>query len=214
MSYFVDIHTHHKTQYNEVISLYSYRLGYEFIPKDTSNTWCGIHPWDVDNVNISMLDTLRKMDIFGIGEIGIDLYKHQHSGAQQKYWLDRQMDIAIERGIPVVLHLVRTNDYAITALKRYSNKVPGMILHGFTGAPQLAESYIKAGALLSFSRKALSSQKTIQTIKNISLDNMLLESDDEQYDIKTLYKSVAILKECDILHLKEKLYENYKKLAL
>ena len=68
----------------------------------------GIHPDEVGNLTEEDMKELRgycdREKIAAIGEIGLDYYWDKENHEIQKKWFVRQMDLAKETGLPIIVH--------------------------------------------------------------------------------------------------------------
>ncbi len=153
----------------------------------------GLHPWEAAKLNKKEIDqtlTLLREALqasskytppVAIGEIGLDLSPKlpPESHDLQRYAFREQLAIAKEYDLPIVIHAIRSHHLILKILK--SDQLPpklGMI-HGFSGHPDLAKSYLKMGLYLSFGSNITypKSRKTRLALKEIPLDRLLVETD-------------------------------------
>ena len=141
----------------------------------------GLHPWQAQTPNrlsalSRALDTLSPP--VAIGEIGLDgSRRHRHRLADQRQGFLTQLALARQRGLPVVLHIVRAHGSALECLA--SHPPPGGFVHGFSGAPELVPRYLKAGLSLSFGRLLCSPEahRAHAAARVVPIDNLLIETD-------------------------------------
>lgn len=78
-----------------------------------SYPWCyavvGVHPHDAKTMNEEMLDDIRKLaqaepKVKAIGEIGLDFYYDLSERDVQREWFRRQIRLANELHMPIVIH--------------------------------------------------------------------------------------------------------------
>jgi TatD DNase family protein len=121
----------------------------------------GIHPCDADIVKgDSFAEDLRKLarhpKVVGIGEIGLDYYHKPPDGfsledwkKQQAFVLERQLGLAAELGLNVVLHNRESFDDLVAQVLPWSGRLRG-VFHCFTGTAEQALPLIEKGHLVSF----------------------------------------------------------------
>ncbi|RMF17590.1 MAG: TatD family deoxyribonuclease [Gammaproteobacteria bacterium] len=118
----------------------------------------GVHPWyahcypDVDasrlkNAIGQALD--GGLPVVAVGEAGLD--RLRGAMAAQIEWLRVQVECANEFGLPLILHCVRRHGQLLEFLTRY-RPACGFVVHGFSGAPELAGQYIRLGGYLGLGR--------------------------------------------------------------
>lgn len=120
----------------------------------------GIHPVFVPQAQEDDLDALRAAvaaaiddpRLVAIGEIGLDFFVPELKTAamreKQEYFYSAQLKIARDFGLPVVLHVRRSQDLILKYLRRI--EVPGGIAHAFNGSFQQAQAFLDLGFKLGF----------------------------------------------------------------
>lgn len=124
-------------------------------------------------VNLAMNDPL----FVGIGEIGLDYFLPDLDSNRQAYFFDEQLKIAEEFDLPVVMHVRRSQDAIVSALKKH--KVRGGIAHAFNGSHQQAEQLIKLNCVLGFGG-AMTYPRALQIRRlahDLPLESLVLETD-------------------------------------
>ena len=93
-------------------------------------------------------------------------------------------------------------------MKSHQPVVP-MIIHGFNGGPQMAEELIKAGFHLSFGEEiAGGNEKVRESLRNIPVENLFLETDEGGLDIRELYQITSEIKKISVDLLRLQIFEN------
>jgi TatD DNase family protein len=120
----------------------------------------GIHPIFVPKAEDDDLVVLRQeveaaMDdprFVGIGEIGLDFFIPGLSDSplrdKQEHFYSEQLKIARDFGLPVLLHVRRSQDIVLKYLRRI--EVRQGIAHAFNGSFQQAEEFVRLGFKLGF----------------------------------------------------------------
>jgi TatD DNase family protein len=83
-----------------------------------------------------------------VGEIGLDFYVEGLDRKRQQFFFERQLAIARDAGLPVLLHVRKAHDQVLMTLKRI--RVNGGCAHAFNGSLPQAKSYIDLGFKLGF----------------------------------------------------------------
>lgn len=145
----------------------------------------GIHPSEISDLDEETYEWLRKQcsqpKVVAIGEIGLDYYWEKEDEVQraQRYWFCRQMELAREQGLPVIIH---SRDSAEDTLKLvrgiHGEQIPGVV-HCFSYSPELAEEYIKMGYYIGIGGVITfkNARKLKETAASIPLGRILLETD-------------------------------------
>lgn len=139
----------------------------------------GIHPEVVDTYQESDLKfieaNLNNPKIVAIGEIGLDYHYTKENKEAQIKLFETQLALAEKYHMPVIIHSREATEDTINTLKKY--KVTGVI-HSFSGSLETANIYIKMGFLLGINGViTFKNSKLKDTIKDIDLNNIILETD-------------------------------------
>lgn len=120
-------------------------------------TAIGIHPSDarflsdpdgeIEEIKALILDKENKC--VALGEIGLDYHYPDTDKQMQMDYFERQMTLAEELDIPVVIHDRDSHQDVLDVIRRHPN-VRG-VLHSFSGSKEMAEELIKLGWYISFS---------------------------------------------------------------
>lgn len=131
----------------------------------------GLHPGSVKEDYILELELIGqwhlKEKFYAIGEIGIDLYWDKTYINEQKIAFRKQIQLALQLDLPVVIHIRNSFDDTFTILEEFQ-KLPKGIFHCFSGNLEQAKKAIQMGFLLgiggivTFTNSGL--QKIVQTI--------------------------------------------------
>ena len=148
----------------------------------------GIHPYFLDASERRDLDKLSDMlrhsKAIALGEIGIDnmLIKKADNPQQEKQsqwqFFRAQVDIAIEQGLPLVLHIRGAHDEVASYLRQQGFQQGGVV-HAFSGSEQQAKRWLDLGfklgigGAMTFSRAV----RLRRTVQQLPLDALLLETD-------------------------------------
>ena len=143
----------------------------------------GLHPYffpdEPENALAALREQLQTTTIkpVAIGEIGIDGAIDTPIEAQQALF-EAQLVVASEQSLPVILHHHRSHHLLLESIKR-SRFTQGGVIHAFSGSEQVARQYIDVGFKLGIGGTITYSraQKTRQTVANIPLQHLLLETD-------------------------------------
>ena len=142
----------------------------------------GLHPCSVNQSYKSELDEiwsfLQQRSFAAIGEIGLDFYWSTAYTPQQYEAFETQMQWALEKKMPIVIHTRNAMQQTINAVKSFAAKGLKGIFHCFGGSLQDAAAiinmdfYLGIGGVLTYKKSGLD-----EVIKNISLEHIVLETD-------------------------------------
>jgi len=140
----------------------------------------GFHPDQASKYNDTDLLKLRELclkykKIVGIGEIGLDYHYGKENRDEQIILFKKQLDLASELNLPVVIHSRDATKDTVDILKNYS--LNGVI-HCFSGSLEIAKEYIKMGFLLGIGGVVtFKNSKLPLVVKEIPLESIVLETD-------------------------------------
>lgn len=149
----------------------------------------GIHPICVPGAGEQDLALLRStleksLDdprLVAIGEIGLDFFIPELTQApmreKQERFYSEQLKLAKEFGLPVLLHVRRSQDIILKYLRRIA--VRGGIAHAFNGSFQQAQTFIELGLKLGFGG-AMTFPRALQIrrlAQQLPLSAIVLETD-------------------------------------
>ncbi len=145
----------------------------------------GIHPHDVDKVKDSDYTELEQLyrhhntDIVGFGEIGLDYAKQHSEPSRQREHFKKQLELAHELELPVIIHNREANDDTIKILSEARPLDYGGIMHCFSGDLSFAHKVLDLGMLISIPGiVTFKNAATLQEVaKKIPLTSMVLETD-------------------------------------
>lgn len=140
----------------------------------------GIHPWYAgDNINYDiLLSYLRRQDTVALGEIGLDFTPDAPPEPTQIEIFTRQLNLARELNLPVLLHCRNAHDTLYQILKGYWGGVQG-VMHSFSGNYEFMQRFIDLGFSISFSGSVTRkrAKKYHRNAQAVPLDRLLVETD-------------------------------------
>ncbi len=163
----------------------------------------GVHPHDSGTMDEAIFDKIKKLaespDTHAIGEIGLD-YHYMHSEKEdQRYWFRRQIRLANELNMPIVVHsreadketmdiLLEEGAFAAERSCGFDKRVlsdgskvpdPHVVIHCFSGSAELALEYIKLGATIGICGPLTykNNKKTVRVAEVVPIEYMMVETD-------------------------------------
>ena len=156
------------------------------------NMYCaiGIHPEDCQHIERSPDDVLSELyaqlcdpearqrdKIVAIGEIGYDYYWQPVNKELQHAYFSRQLDMAQELDLPVIIHDREAHGDTVAMIKQY----PGVrgVFHSYSGSDEMAKELLRMGWYLSFGGPVTfkNAEKVRRAAAAVPLDRLLLETD-------------------------------------
>ncbi|MFI8619671.1 TatD family hydrolase [Marinomonas sp. NPDC078689] len=111
----------------------------------------GLHPYFLGTASIADIDRLAEQcELHGalaIGEIGLDCWPGAIALDQQSLFFSRQLIVARDLGLPVIVHARKSYDLVIKAV-RETRFTSGGVIHAFNGSIEQANRLRGLGFLL------------------------------------------------------------------
>ncbi|MBR1522986.1 MAG: TatD family hydrolase [Lachnospiraceae bacterium] len=147
----------------------------------------GIHPSEVkgleekDMVHIKALAEKNKK-VRAIGEIGFDYHYEDHDRDKQEKWFVRQIELAKELSLPIIVHSRDAAADTMRVIKAYyTGNEPGIngVIHCFSYSAEEALKYIKLGFMIGVGGVVTykNGKKLKEVVEKIPLDSIVLETD-------------------------------------
>jgi len=147
----------------------------------------GLHPHEASLYDSQLEETLlacsRHPKVIGWGEIGLDYYYDNSPRDVQQGAFRRQLELALERRLPVIIHTRDAENDTIAILREAwadaGGAEVGGVIHCFTGTQTLADAALEMGFYISFS--GVVTFKTAEELRNVArgvpIDRLLIETD-------------------------------------
>ena len=143
----------------------------------------GVHPSDTAELNEEHMQWLREAcgheKCVAVGEIGLDYYWDEPERTIQKKWFLRQLDLARELALPVVIHSREAAKDTIDLMTEAKAGEIGGVIHCFSYTKETARIfldmgfYIGIGGVLTFNN----AKKLREAVEYIPMERIVLETD-------------------------------------
>lgn len=143
----------------------------------------GVHPSETKELTEEDMQWLKSKaseeKTVAIGEIGLDYYWPEPESSVQKKWFERQLQLAGEVRLPVIIHSRDAAKDTLTILKGWQRDLAGGVIHCFSYTKETAREYLNMdfyfgiGGVLTFKN----ARKLIEAVEYIPMDKILLETD-------------------------------------
>jgi TatD DNase family protein len=147
----------------------------------------GIHPHEAKlatEEDFLLLNELAKQpEVVAWGEIGLDFHYHHSPREIQEQVFIRQLGLARENHLPVIIHTREAEDRTLQILREYWDDCRlGGIMHCFSGSLDLAQECLDMGLLISFSGiLTFPKSRTVQQVARIVPEHRILIETDCPY---------------------------------
>lgn len=143
----------------------------------------GVHPSDSAELDDGKMLELKELSAddrcVAIGEIGLDYYWPEPDRDLQKMWFRKQIALAKEVKLPVVIHSRDAAADTLAILKEENAGVNGGVVHCFSYSAEVAKQcvdmgfFIGVGGVVTFKN----GRKLKETVDILPLDNIIIETD-------------------------------------
>ena len=143
----------------------------------------GVHPDEVGELNEETFAWLREQclqkKIVAVGETGLDYYWDKESHEVQKKWFVRQLKLAKELSLPVIVHSREAAADTMEILKQEYSPQTAAVIHCYSYSPELAREYVKMGYYLGIGGVVTfkNAKKLKEVVLETPLERILLETD-------------------------------------
>ncbi len=145
----------------------------------------GVHPSDIADLNEENFAWIREQcqnpKAAAVGEIGLDYYwdKEEDVRKKQREWFFRQMKLAEEVNLPVIIHSRDAAEDTMQIMREvHAENIPGVI-HCYSYSLEMAIEFVKMGYYIGVGGVVTfkNARKLKETVAGIPLDRILLETD-------------------------------------
>ena len=191
----------------------------------------GIHPSETKELNedsfLWLRDQCRNEKCVAIGEIGLDYYWPEPDRETQKKWFIRQLELAKEFMLPVVIHSRDAASDTMDIMKNLHAEKIGGVIHCFSYSPEIAKVfldmgfYIGIGGVITFKN----AKKLKETVIHTPIERIVVETDspylapepnrgkrNSSLNIPYIIEMIAELKQLDPKEVEDITWENAKML--
>ena len=142
----------------------------------------GVHPDEVSELTEEDYQWLKKSiykpKIVAVGEIGLD-YHWNDNKEQQIEWFEKQMDIAREAELPIIIHSRDAANDTYEVMKANKADEIGGVIHCFSYTKEMAEKFLDMGFYLGIGGVVTfkNSKKLREVVEYMPMDRMVIETD-------------------------------------
>lgn len=143
----------------------------------------GIHPCDCEELTEEDIQRIKSKcthdKIVAVGEIGLDYYWDEPDREIQKKWFARQMELAKEIQLPMVIHSRDAAQDTITMMKEHNAGEVGGVIHCYSYSRECARDFLEmgfyfgVGGVVTFQN----GKKLKEVVEYLPMDRILTETD-------------------------------------
>ncbi|MEE3679665.1 TatD family hydrolase [Bacillus safensis] len=189
--------------------------------------WHPVDAIDMTDEDLAWIKDLSQHEkVVAIGEMGLDYYWDKSPKDVQKEVFRRQIALAKEVNLPIVIHNRDATEDVVTILKEEGAAEVGGIMHCFTGSLETAKVCMDMNFYISFGGPVTfkNAKKPKEVVKEIPSNRLLIETDcpyltpvpfrgkrNEPSYVKYIAEQIAELREISFEELAELTTKNAKK---
>jgi TatD DNase family protein len=153
----------------------------------------GIHPEEagkIYNLQFTIFNELRELiknkKVVGIGEVGLDYRQgiRREEKQRQEELFGKMISLAIESGLPLVVHNRNADENIRALLTAYSSRLKGILMHCFTRNPEFMTKMSDLGAYFSFGGMiTYENNPRMRRVARLVPDDRLLLETDSPYSV-------------------------------
>ena len=143
----------------------------------------GVHPSDTGELDEERFLWLKEQSLFekvvAVGEIGLDYYWDSVEREVQKFWFERQLDLAREVKKPVIIHSRDAAKDTFDIMTAKSAEEIGGVVHCYSYSPEMALDYVKMGFYIGIGGVVTfqNGKKMKEVVEAVPMESILLETD-------------------------------------
>ena len=156
------------------------------LSEEKDHVFCaiGFHPHEADKVKEEDFEWLKELatkypKVKALGEMGLDFYKDYSDRKKQEEVFRRQIAIARELGLPIVVHSRDAEEETIRILREEKAYEVGGVMHCFTGSYEFMKACVDLGFYISYSGIITypNAQALREVVKKTPTYRLLIETD-------------------------------------
>ena len=143
----------------------------------------GVHPSETAELTEERFKWLKKAaqepKIVAVGEIGLDYYWEEPEHDIQKKWFCRQMELARELRLPVIIHSRDAAQDTLELMKELHAEEIGGVVHCYSYSLEMAKEYEKLGFFFGIGGVVTfnNARKLKEVVEYLPLERIVLETD-------------------------------------
>ena len=143
----------------------------------------GVHPDEVGTMNEQSFQRMGELldceKIVAVGEIGLDYYWDKEGHDLQRQWFIRQLELAREKNMPVIIHSRDAAKDTLDMMKEARAGEIGGVIHCFSYGTEIAREYLNLGFFLGIG--GVLTFKNAKKLKEVAacapIEQIVLETD-------------------------------------
>jgi TatD DNase family protein len=143
----------------------------------------GVHPNETAELNEEKIAWLKEQSshskVVAIGEIGLDYYWDEPDRDTQKKWFIRQLALAREVNLPIIIHSRDAAKDTLDIMKAERSQELGGVIHCFSYGKEMAREYLNMGFYLGIGGVLTfkNAKKLKEVVEYMPIEQLVLETD-------------------------------------
>lgn len=145
----------------------------------------GVHPSEIDELDEAFFQWMKEQTAWektvAIGEIGLDYYwdKEPEVQERQRYWFGRQIELARETGLPMIIHSRDAAADTMAVMKEHHAENLAGVIHCYSYSKEMAMEFIQMGYYIGVGGVVTfkNAKKLKEVVEAVPLEKILLETD-------------------------------------
>ena len=144
----------------------------------------GVHPHHASDYTRASDDLMRALasekEVVAIGETGLDYFRNLSPREAQLKAFEAQLQIAIDTGLPLFLHLRDAHKDFYTTIRRVRDRLSDLVMHCFTGSREELRQYLDLDCHIGITGWICDERRGIhmkEFMKDIPTDRLMIETD-------------------------------------
>lgn len=143
----------------------------------------GLHPHDAGKASVGLWSELKRLALtapaVAVGECGLDYYRDRSPRTTQREVFARQVELALELGLPLVVHDREAHADVLGILKESGAERVGGVVHCFSGDRRFARQVLDLGFMIGVPGTITykNNQQLREVVKSVPLKKLLIETD-------------------------------------
>jgi TatD DNase family protein len=144
----------------------------------------GVHPHDAASFGEHALGELRALaadpTVRALGECGLDYNRNFSPRPAQLHAFEAQLELAAQLELPVFLHDREAHEDMLALLKRYRDRIPGVVVHCFTGERHELHAYLDLDLHIGITGWICDERRGLhlrELVRDIPAGRLMLETD-------------------------------------
>lgn len=177
----------------------------------------GVHPNETAELTEDSIRWMKSLTtdpkVVAIGEIGLDYYWDEPERDVQKYWFSRQLQLAHETQLPVIIHSREAAKDTMDIMKAERAQDLDGVIHCYSYSTETARDYLNMGYYFGIGGVVTfnNARKLKEAVQYIPIEQILLETDspylapvpnrgkrNSSLNLPYIAQAIADLKEMDV----------------